>query len=280
MKTKCIAVFLSFVTDGNRTLREDLFNECFPSFERIKLENKDLDLSLVAVDNMSVNSVRERTNKSNILDLFYLLDKNMFDTALFCAGLDAAEISGAEYALFTYDDFLVHRPSALSDVIQFMKSSGADCCRITDYDVSDSRRFNSDITPKSVNPDAIRHLNTATGQKVEHTFFGKFGQSEFYFTNWHYTSRPCVWKISKLREVMSKTDNLKVLQGFEGFMVKACQDSGVLFATLDKGMMRTFSVQLSARTSPDFVKRVDEANHVVHQTDMKETLVRCRSIRA
>jgi hypothetical protein len=276
MKNKCTAVFLSFVTEGNKGLRQKLFFDCFPTFESIKSENARIDLQLVAVDNVSIPEARERIEASNSVDVSYLLDKNMFDTALFCAGLDAAEIHKSDYVLFTYDDFFVFNPAALSDVVHFMEVSNADCCRVTEYDVRDSRRFNSEFTPKTVNPDAIRHSNTATGQKIDHKFFGKFGESEFYLTNWHYTSRPCVWRASKLKEVMSKSNDLKILQGFEGFMVSACQDSGVVFATLDKGMMRTFPVQLSARTSPDFAKRVDEVSHTVAREEMNQTLERCR----
>lgn len=278
MKNKCTVAFLSFVTEGNRHLREALFFDCFRSFEKIKSENADLELNLVSVDNSSISDVREIIKKSDHIDSRYLLDVNMFDTALFFSGLDAASFSNSDYVLFTYDDFFIYNPASLSDTIKFMDLSGADCCRVTEYDVKNTQKFNSEITPKNVNPDAIRHSNTVTGQRIDHTFSCRFGDSEFYLTNWHYTSRPCVWRASKLREIMSGFVDLKILQGFEKVMVRACHDSGTVFATLDKGMMRTYPVQLSARTSPEIVRKIDESDYTISLEDMKETINRCREI--
>lgn len=279
MKIKCSAVFLSFVTEENKSLREELFSKCFPTFEILKSRNTNLDLKMVSIDNASISSVIEKIKDSDVLDCSYLLDKNMFDTALFCAGLDASDHFNSDYILFSYDDFFIYNPDALYDTLQFMESSNSDCCRVTEYDVKDVGKFNSEITPKSVNPDSIRHSNSITGQKINHTYFGKFGKSEFYTTNWHYTSRPCVWRSSKLKEVMSNFSNLKVLQGFEGIMMQACQDAGVVFSTLDKGMMRTFPVNLSARTFSGFVKRVNESNHYILREEMERTLEKCRFLK-
>lgn len=276
MKSKCTAAFLSFVTDGNKEIRENLFSSCFPTFEMIKEANKDIQS--VVIDNNSIGRVKDAIELSRFIDVRYMLDRNMFDTALFCAGLDASQICQSDYILFTYDDFFVYDPGALSSVIQFMDSSNVDCTRITDYSVKNSELYNSEITPKSKNPDAIRHTNIVTGKKIEHEFFGRVGNYDFFLTNWHYTSRPCVWRSSKLRDLVSSTKNLKILQGFEGFMSRACQESGVSFATLDKGMMRTFPVHLSARTSQDFVRKVDETSHTVSQETMNDALLRCRVI--
>jgi len=277
MKNKCTAAFLSFVTEGNKSIREDLFLSCFDEFEKIKDQNVSLDLTTVVVDNFSIGSVREKIRSSKCVDAFYLLDKNMFDTALYCAGIESSEESESDYVLFLHDDDFIYNLQALSDTVAFMEASKADCCRVSEYDVENIKRFDSEFTPKSSNPDAIRHTNTATGQKITHSCFGRFGSSDFYLTNWHYTSRPCVWRSSKLKEVMSKSDNFKILQGFEGFMVKACQEAGVVFSTLDKGMMRTFPVHLSARTSSDFhSKKVDESSYCISQEDMREALARCK----
>lgn len=276
MRKKCTAAFLSFVTEGNKGIRKNLFDECFPEFEKIKEINTDLDVQLVAIDNDSIGAVKESIIRSSKIDIKYVLTKNMFDVALFYAGLEASKDFGSDYILFTYDDFFIYDHSSLQDIVEFMDERQLDCIRVTEYSVDNSAKFDTRFTSKSENPDAIRHTNTATGKPVQHFLEMTKKERRFYRSNWHYTSRPCVWRSSTLRSILDSVENVKILQGFESFMVEECQKRGVKFATFDVGMMRTYPVSLSARTSPDFVKKVDEIRHTVNVIDMKEEINKAR----
>ena len=280
MKNSCTVTFLSFVTDENRQIRETLFRSCFPSFESLKEKNSGLDVFAASVDNFSTEDVREEIKRSRLLDMTYLLDRNMFDIALFCAGIDAANFFNTEYVLFTYDDFFIYRPESLTDCIEFMNDSGVDCVRVTEYSVSNRSNFDSSVTSKSVNPDAVRHFNMATGEKIEHKSAGKYGNSDFFLTNWHYTSRPSLWRVSSIQKMLNGIHSFHVLQGFEGHMIKLCNESQIKFATLDSGMMRTFPVNLSARTSPGFVKTIDETSHRVESDTIWSEIKKCKTVKS
>lgn len=273
MRKKCTAAFLSFVTPENQDIRERLFNECFPRFEELKEKNPNLEINLAVVDNRSVESVREKIIKSQKIDVKYLLRKNMFDIALFFAGLDAAKDNESEFVLFTYDDFFIYDHEALTSAVEFASNSEIDCIRVTEYSVRNSRMYDTAFTPKTQNPDSIRHVNLSTGAPVVHTL-EKEHMGRFYYTsNWHYTSRPCIWRTSSLRKILDSTDRVKILQGFEGFMAEECQKRKIRFGTLDTGMMKTYPINLSARTAPDFVKKFNESSHTILREEVKAEIL-------
>jgi len=70
----------------------------------------------------------------------------------------------------------------------------------------------------------------------------------FYKNNWHYTSRPTVWRTDLLSKVLkSQGHTSAALQGFEGWAGKAFQKESLTVGVLDKGMVKTTPVVNSAR---------------------------------
>jgi len=155
---------------------------------------------------------------------------------------------GAEYMCILYDDFIVYDP-ALKDVTEFLeKNQDTSCVRIPAYDFNDKRKYDADVTSKSTNPDAIRHYNSVTKKSL--VWEGPFsvGNHYFYKNNWHYTSRPCVWRTSFFETVLeTQGQSSKVLQGFEAWATTQFESFSIKTGVLDKGMIKTTPVSRSAR---------------------------------
>ena len=80
------------------------------------------------------------------------------------------------------------------------------CLRIPLYDFNNKAEFDPDFTPKSINPDAVRHFNTVTNKRVEWSGPTIIGGKTFYHNNWHYTSRPTLWRTDVLMSLFEGVD--------------------------------------------------------------------------
>ena len=99
-----------------------------------------------------------------------------------------------------------------------------------------------------INPDSIRHFNFVTNKRLN--WEGPFcaGNHDFYKNNWHYTSRPIIWRRDFFESVLTTQGNIsKILQGFEGWAQPAFEKAGLKTGVLDKGMVKTTPVARSAR---------------------------------
>ena len=102
--------------------------------------------------------------------------------------------------------------NAINDVIEFLEQhQDVSCVRLPSYDFKNKSKYDSDITPKSINPDSIRHYNSITGKSLIWEGPFQFGEHSFYKNNWHYTSRPCVWRRSFFEKVIEQNKKLKII---------------------------------------------------------------------
>lgn len=241
---KTVIGYLTYVTPKNSNSRLQDFHESLESLKLLKSDN----VELISIDNSSIDEVKESLRSSNLFSKHFHYEKNHFDVALFYTTAWYARDVEADYICLLYDDFIVY-DSALEDVTEFLeKNEDVSCVRIPTYDYGNKSKFDSDVTPKSINPDAIRHYNSITKKSL--TWEGPFtvGQHKFYKNNWHYTSRPNVWRRSFFENViMTQGSNSSVLQGFEAWATSQFEKFSIKTGVLDGGMIKTTPVARSAR---------------------------------
>ena len=241
---KIVLGYLSYVTSKNASARLADFYDSLNSLKSLK--SKDTDI--ISVDNSSIEEVKIALKNSGLFSKHFHYSKNHFDVALFYTTMCRACDIGAEYICFLYDDFIIY-DSALQDVINFMdQHDDVNCVRIPVYEFNDKQKYDSDITPKSINPDSIRHYNIVTNSKLnwEGPFF--VGQQTFYKNNWHYSSRPAVWRTEFFKKMIETQGNRsRILQGFEDWAQPAFEKAGLKTGVLNMGMVKTTPVVRSAR---------------------------------
>ena len=237
--------YLTYITERNKDKRMLDFRSSLKSLEKITSEN----VEFLCIDNNSIQDARIEINASNRFSKKYLFDRNHFDIALFYVTAWHSIASKSDYMCLMYDDFIVY-DDAFDDVISFMdENKDVQCTRITEYDFNNKRKYDSDITSKNLNPDAIRHYNTSTGEKLVWSDPIRIGDHTFYKNNWHYTSRPTVWRTQYFLDVLSRQGDVEsnVLQGFEKWAMDEFSKNSLITGVLDLGMVRTTPVDRSAR---------------------------------
>lgn len=236
--------YLSYVTEKNKDLR---LLDFYKSLESLTLLDKQIS-DVVSIDNSSIFEVREALSNNKVFDFKFHYEKNFYDVALFYTTTWYAKLNCLDYICFLYDDFIVY-DDALCDSIDFLDSNKeVSCVRIPAYDFKNQELFDVKFTPKSVNPDSVRHYNSVTNQSL--TWQGPFSikNHNFYVNNWHYTSRPTIWRREYFEKILdSQGSTSRVLQGFEAWACKAFCKSNLVTGVLDKGMVITTPVKNSAR---------------------------------
>jgi hypothetical protein len=244
-KSKTLIGYLTYINEKNKSFRLKHFNDSLKSFSRL-FE----DVETVSVDNNSLIEVRQQLKESNFDKCFHF-SENYFDIALFYVSLWEAKRLAKDYVLFAYDDFIAFPSSflLLNDAEIFMdKNLDVGCTRITSYCFGDPY-FDSQITPKSKNPDAVRHFNTVSNSQLNWSSPQQAGLSLFKKTNWHYTSRPTLWRVSVLEKLLEGIEQIPILQGFEQYACKKFDEFNLQTGVMNLGMMKTTDVSDSARTN-------------------------------
>lgn len=239
---RMVVGYLTYINEVNERKRLQDFNNSLKSMSLLKNEK----LEFISVDNNSTNEVRESLLKNELFSRHFHYKKNYFDVALFYTTTWYADQISADYVCFLYDDFIVY-DNAVDDVIQFMDSNPeVSCTRIPIYDFNNKNLFDSEFTSKSINPDAIRHYNYVLNKELSWEGPFRVGNHDFYKNNWHYTSRPTVWRTKPFIESLKKQGEMsKVLQGFEKWAYSAFRNLTV--GVLDGGMAKTTPLANSAR---------------------------------
>src|SRR5438046_637297 len=109
--------------------------------------------------------------------------------------------------MYHYYDFIVYDNDFVNDSVEFMNTfPNVDCLRVSEYNFKNQAHYDSNKTSKRINPEAVAHRNMATGQGLK--WFGPYnvGTNIFYFNNWHYTSRPCIWRTDKFLEITNELE--------------------------------------------------------------------------
>ncbi len=243
--SKTLIGYLTYINEKNKSFRLKHFNDSLESFSRL------FETSItVSIDNNSLIEVRDKLKQSNFDKCFHF-SENYFDIALFYVAFWEAKRLGKEYVLFAYDDFIAFPSSflMLNDAEIFMdKTLDVGCTRITSY-CFDDPSFDSRITPKSKNPDAVRHFNTVSNSQLNWSNPQQAGLSLFKKTNWHYTSRPTLWRTAILEKILESIDEIPILQGFEQYACDKFNSFNLLTGVMNLGMMKTTNVSDSARTN-------------------------------
>lgn len=236
--------YLSYINDSNKHLRVDDFQKSIFSLKNITSKS----VEIISIDNNSCDFAKKMLS-SDIFAKKYHYDINFIDPSLFYTTMWHAEIKNHPYIGFMYDDFIVYDDS-FDECITFLENNpDVHCVRITSYDFNNQNKFNCDVTPKSVNPDSIRHYNVVSNEKLSWDGPISVGNKKFYKNNWHYTSRPTIWRRSYFENIINKQgDYSNVLQEFESWATKEFFNHNLKTGVLDIGMMYTTSIYKSART--------------------------------
>ena len=220
MKNKILISYLTYINSANRDRRYGIFEKTFDSFSKLK---DDKSIVLMSIDNNSDKDIRQKLKNANIFDYTLHLDDNFIDISLLYYTAKLADQLNIEYMFYSYDDFLFYDHDFAKDCISFMQDNReVHSMRMPIYDIEKPDQFDSFKTDKMINPDAIRHYNQPA-RKMNHNskliFEGPLpvGHREFYITNWHYTSRPTLWRTSFFKKVFDDIgDKIPVMQNFEG----------------------------------------------------------------
>lgn len=237
--------YLTYVNHKNYQYRLQDFSLSLASFSAIQNQQYDF----LSVDNLSLEEVKSAI-PSTWKKFHYM--GNLYDVALFYTTTWYAKVNNIPYVLFAYDDFIVENAEGLNDVVTFMdQNPDVHCTRVTAYDFENNFKYDSAKTPKQSNPDAVRHFNDVTNQPLKWSEKIRVGNTDFYKNNWHYTSRPCVWRTDVFLNAIenSALENIPILQGFEGWAKGYFNNLGLVTGVMDGGVMKTTDVRRSARTN-------------------------------
>jgi hypothetical protein len=239
--------YLCYLNENNKSRRSHNF---FRSLESISfLENQPC--KVVAFKNNCSEDVSNVIDKQKGIDESISFKENFWDVSVVYASAKLANERGYDYCCYMYDDFVVYDNNFVSDCIQFMdENNDVGCLRIPNYSYENMYRFNSEITPKSVNPDSLRHYNWVS--KLPLTWEGpyKINNHTFYKNNWHYTSRPTLWRTEVLLSFFEKRTHVPVMQPFEGYACKKFYETGLKTGVLNGGSMYTF-LESERTSSPE-----------------------------
>jgi hypothetical protein len=248
MKNNNITVgYLTYITENNKNFRLKHYQNSIKSFLSL-IEN----FNCISVDNNSIREVKNDLKFYDFKSFFHSL-KNFYDIFLFYMTYWEALKHNHDYVLFSYDDFICNEKSTemLLATTEFMdKNIDVGCCRVAAYSLTNKNNYDCNIVSKNINPDSVRHFNTATNCNLE--WFSEENVNGYLFskTNWHYTSRPTCWRMNVLKKIMfDELENVPILQGFEKLMAQRFAKTNYLVGVLDVGMMYTTSVSDSARTN-------------------------------
>lgn len=231
--------YLSFITDRNKDLRLDDFKRSLSSLQLLK------GYDIISIDNASISPVREILRENDIFTERFLLEKNMYDIALFFLSTSYAIMKDKPYVAFMYDDFIIEC-NKLDDCIEFLDSNNdVGCIRLPAYK-KDDEYYDCDHTPKGQNPDAVRNFNCITSKKLIWDGPHEVNDSIFWKNNWHYTSRPTLWRTDVVSNFFD-SDIIPVLQNFELHAGYVFNKINLKVGVLEGGMMSTTDIKKSAR---------------------------------
>ena len=228
--------YLSFINEDNSKRRQSVFDSTFPTLENLRSQPCDI----LSVDNNSLNEVTNKIKESGLFRYYLHFDKNYYDTAVIYCSAKLAQDKGYPYVMYMYDDFHVYDNDFVKDCLDFMDmNTNIHCLRVPSYDYCASEKFDPTYTPKSVNPDSVRHYNTVTNEKLKWSDPIHVGSKTFYYNNWHYTSRPTIWRTDTLMTLFNGVNEIPILNMFERHATHTLTRLPLVTGVLDKGVMHT-----------------------------------------
>lgn len=238
LENKTSIVFLQWLTEDNYHRRIKLVEESLNSLNKLK----NYDVTIINNGGISVSSLPTIN-----------LKKNYYDVAIHFCGYQLAKLKKQEYFIYTYDDFVFFDYDFLESCEKFLdQNQEVSCLRLPSYEFR-NEYFNANITPKSINPDAVRHEYGANNSNLK--FDGPFiiDKKEFYKTNWRPNSRPTMWRVSSFEDYISNLDltRVPVMQPFELHLYNTSdslyKQQKFVSSFLNKGVCKTFDIKSSER---------------------------------
>lgn len=247
---KKIAIgWLSWLTEENFARRHRMVEESARSLSIIKNDVSEI----IVLNNGELTPHLPEKIKT------FSLGKNYYDVAIqFFSYLYARE-QKLPYFAFAFDDFLFYKDS-FQDAVEFMdKNEKVSCMRLTRYETN-NRFFNSQITAKSINPEAVSHLEGA-GDSIVKTPLRQtgpidVGNTQFYLSNWRPISRPTLWRTKAYENFVDfSCKDFPVMQSYEARMHSIADRLGVnnLYesAYIEGGICCTYPTSTSERERTD-----------------------------
>ncbi len=246
MRPRITFGYLTYVNDRNSAYRLDDFKQSVAFLPSLRLAGNEI----IHVDNASIPEVRRLCDESNAFSKNYRYTTNFFDVALFYTTLWRAKSIGADYIGFLYDDSIVFDHDGILSCIDFLDANtDVDCLRVARYDISQKELFDTQYTPKADNPDSVRHFNSQTGASLVWSDPIHVGFRTFYKNNWHYSSRPCIWRVESFDKIVKGLTLVPILQGFEKHSMERYEQHKMVTAVMNGGLVYTTNVKNSARTN-------------------------------
>lgn len=228
--------YLTYITDENKPRRLENFEKSFESLSLLK----DQPCDLLNIDNNSASDIKEMMSQLDVCHDHLFLDDNFYDVPFLFLVSCYAELHGYKYMMYMYDDFIVTSNNFVQDCLSFMENiNQAHCLRVPWYEFNDQQKFNARVTPKAINPDAVSHVNTATKQPL--SWYGplSIGSNVFYVNNWHYTSRPTIWRAEVFKTLFEDLEEIPVMTTFEEYALNKMNNIPLVTGVLDGGAMHT-----------------------------------------
>ena len=237
MSNRLLVGYLCYMNEANRKRRLENFNKSLTSMSRFKNQSCDV----FAVKNNCTKEFSNKIDAQEGIDFSVSFDKNFWDISVLYATAKLARDRGYEYCMYTYDDFVVYRDDFVDDCMSYLdKNTDVGCVRVPKYQYDNMRTFDTKYTPKKDNPESLRHYNTVNNSMLVWQGPSKIGNSKFYKCNWHYTSRPTIWRTDVFWSFFDSVKSVPVMQPFEKYAAIEFNKTGLLTGVLDYGALFTF----------------------------------------
>jgi hypothetical protein len=237
---KTLVGYLSYINEENAHRRMKHFEKSCSSFSKFKFKEECI---FVNFDNNSFEAASNILNKINF-DYNIKFNKNFYDISVLYGSYYLAKKLGMKYMLYVYDDTLYMENKFLKDAeLLLEKNKDIDCIRLFEYKRGDSSFDSSwQRSPKSKNPDAVNHwVNHKGSIPITWEDSKIIGNNTFHICDWHYTSKPTMFRVESFEKILKSNDYLPVLNYFEKLAYSTHQKIGLKTAVLEGGSFKTIA---------------------------------------
>ncbi len=242
-ESRTIVAYLKWLTEENYDRRSHIVNQSFQSLDKLSSQLCDI----VIINNGGLK------NNSNFFTID--LSKNYYDIAVHFSAYWLAKWKNKDFFIYTYDDFVFFEDKFLESCEKFLDlNPDVSYIRLPHYEYGNSY-FNANVTPKSINPDAVRHERGAANKNL---FFDgpiSIKDESFYKTNWYPNSRPMMWRVESFEKYLNhlNLNSVPVMQYFEKFLYTTTDiftidtNNNFINSFINGGVCKTFSTKNSER---------------------------------
>lgn len=239
MKNKTLICYLCYVTNENKSRRMKNFKKSLDSLKHLDKKN----CQIIALNNNCCNEAVDLIKSNRYIDEVITFENNFWDVSVIFSAAYLANKKEFKYSCYMYDDFVVYDNNFLKPCMEFLNANeDVGCVRITKYEYDKMNSYDSNIVPKSVNPESVRHYSNNHVKSAPLTWEGPYNiyNRKFYKNNWHYSSRPALWRNDILYSFFDHLEDIPVMQPFEKFAAIKFFNTGLKTGVLDIGSVHTF----------------------------------------